>query len=192
MRAKEKRELVKSKLKSKEIETLTHAEPMIFNRCKLSLDKDGFGLLIKQKRQGKRLAVIKHDSATRAKEYLEQRARRAYLATICYSEASCALSIAAQHQEPRDKDYKALNKIGFVAILSNKAHLRIPNFLVVVCTDSYSLYECIVKLGTTKEKRLMIDIMAIRESYEKRELSKANTSLQELVLTNTLKVQVDG
>jgi hypothetical protein len=50
--------------------------------------------------------------------------------------------------------------------------LRISNFPVVVCTDSYSLYECMVKLGTTKEKRLMIDIIAIRESYERRELSK--------------------
>ncbi|EKD14167.1 polyprotein [Drepanopeziza brunnea f. sp. 'multigermtubi' MB_m1] len=111
MRAREEKELVKSKLKSKEIETLTHAEPMIFNGCKLSLDKDGFGLSVGQKGQGKRLAVIKLDSATRAKEYLEQRARGAYLATICYPEASCALSMAAQHQEPKDEDYKALNKV---------------------------------------------------------------------------------
>ena len=37
--------------------------------------------------------------------------------------------------------------------------LTIP---IVVYTDSYSLYECLVKLGTIKEKRLMIDIMAIR------------------------------
>jgi hypothetical protein len=41
---------------------------------------------------------------------------------------------------------------------------------IIVCTDSYSLYECLVKLGITKEKRLIIDIMAIRESYENREL----------------------
>jgi hypothetical protein len=41
---------------------------------------------------------------------------------------------------------------------------------IVVCTNSYSLYECLVKLGTTKEKRLIIDIMAIRQSYERREL----------------------
>ncbi|KHJ34462.1 hypothetical protein EV44_g3454 [Erysiphe necator] len=29
-----------------------------------------------------------------------------------------------------------------------------------------------VKLGTNNEKRLMIDIMAIRQSYERRELSE--------------------
>jgi hypothetical protein len=41
---------------------------------------------------------------------------------------------------------------------------------IIVCTDSYSLYEYFVKLGIIKEKRLIIDIMAIRESYENREL----------------------
>lgn len=49
--------------------------------------------------------------------------------------------------------------------------LGIENFPVVVCDDSFSLYECLVKLGTTKEKRLMIDIMASRQSYERRELA---------------------
>ena len=41
---------------------------------------------------------------------------------------------------------------------------------VIVCTDSYSFYEYLVKLGITKKKRFMIDVMAIRESYENREL----------------------
>src|ERR1700712_4791206 len=50
--------------------------------------------------------------------------------------------------------------------------LNLPDIPVLVCTDSYSLYECLVKLGTTKEKRLMIDIMALRQSYEKRELAE--------------------
>jgi hypothetical protein len=42
--------------------------------------------------------------------------------------------------------------------------------LIVVCTDSYSLYKCLIKLSTTKEKRLMIDIIALRQSYEHREI----------------------
>jgi hypothetical protein len=37
---------------------------------------------------------------------------------------------------------------------------------LVVCTDSKSLYECLVKLGTTREKRLMIDVMCLRQAYE--------------------------
>lgn len=48
--------------------------------------------------------------------------------------------------------------------------LSLPRVPIVVCTDSFSLYECLVKLGTTKEKRLMIDIMALREAYEQGEL----------------------
>ena len=50
--------------------------------------------------------------------------------------------------------------------------LGLPAIPLVICTDSYSLYECLVKLGTTKEKRLMIDIMALRQSYERREITE--------------------
>ena len=48
--------------------------------------------------------------------------------------------------------------------------LDLSTILIIVCTDFYSLYECLVKLGTTKEKRLMIDIIVIRQSYKRREL----------------------
>ena len=81
---------------------------------------------------------------------------------------------------------------------------------MIVCTDSYSLYECLVKLGTTKEKRLMIDIMALRQSYKRRELfeirwingqdnpadamtkANPNKALETFVDTNTLRVRVEG
>jgi hypothetical protein len=43
---------------------------------------------------------------------------------------------------------------------------------VIIYINFYSFYECLVKLGITKEKRFIIDIMAIRESYENRELFK--------------------
>lgn len=90
------------------------------------------------------------------------------------------------------------------------AQLGLKTVTLIVCTDSRSLYECLVKLGTTKEKRLMIDVMAIRESYERRELAeirwingkdnpadsmtKANASsaLQKLIETNKLNVRLEG
>ena len=43
---------------------------------------------------------------------------------------------------------------------------------LVLCTDSKSLYDCLVKLGTTAEKRLMIDIMCLRQAYERREIAE--------------------
>ncbi|EDU44293.1 hypothetical protein PTRG_11243 [Pyrenophora tritici-repentis Pt-1C-BFP] len=88
--------------------------------------------------------------------------------------------------------------------------LRIPEVPLVVCTDSYSLYECLVKLGTTKEKRLMIDIMALRQSYERREITEIrwingddnpadaftkaspNRALERFIDGNKLTVRVDG
>jgi hypothetical protein len=38
--------------------------------------------------------------------------------------------------------------------------------LLVVYTDSKSLYEYLVKLGTTREKRLIIDIIYFRQIYK--------------------------
>jgi hypothetical protein len=40
--------------------------------------------------------------------------------------------------------------------------LELPKLLTIVCTDSYSLYKCLVKLGITTEKQLIIDIIALR------------------------------
>jgi hypothetical protein len=81
---------------------------------------------------------------------------------------------------------------------------------MIICTDSYSLYECLVKLGTTREKRLMIDIMALRQSYENREIaeirwinnhdnqadaltkSNPNRALEHLTTHNELVVRMEG
>lgn len=48
-----------------------------------------------------------------------------------------------------------------------------PGYIpLIVCTDSKSLYDCLVKIGTTNEKRLMIDIMSLRQAYEQREITE--------------------
>ncbi|EKD17831.1 retrotransposon nucleocapsid protein [Drepanopeziza brunnea f. sp. 'multigermtubi' MB_m1] len=87
--------------------------------------------------------------------------------------------------------------------------LEIFEVFIVVCTDLYSFYECFVKLGTIKEKRLMIDIIAFKQSYERRELAKvkwikrkdnltdfitkinSNKSLATFVNTNKANVRVE-
>jgi hypothetical protein len=240
-------------------------------------------------------------------QYLEQRARGAYIASICQPEASYDLSVAAQHQNPTEDNIRTLNKrlewqikninrgiryvaldltctklfvfvdgsfannkdlssqIGHLIILANETptgrdefeikgnlihysstkskrvtrsvlaseiygmvggvdmaiainttikmiteQLDLPQTPIVVCTDSYSLYECLVKLGTTKEKRLMIDIMALRQSYERREIAEvrwidgkdnpadamtkptANKALERFLDNNHLQIRVEG
>ena len=45
--------------------------------------------------------------------------------------------------------------------------LQIDNLPLTLCTDSKSLYEYLVKLGTTQEKRLMIDILCLRQAYKR-------------------------
>ncbi|KAI0991219.1 hypothetical protein K3495_g16968 [Podosphaera aphanis] len=90
------------------------------------------------------------------------------------------------------------------------SQLNLPPIPLVACTDSYSLYECLVKLGTTKEKRLMIDIMALRQSYERREITDVrwihgndnpadamtkaspNKALERLIDVNEVVVKIEG
>jgi hypothetical protein len=44
--------------------------------------------------------------------------------------------------------------------------LNVAKVLIIVCTNFFFLYECLMKLGTIKEKRLIIDIMVMRQIYE--------------------------
>jgi hypothetical protein len=39
--------------------------------------------------------------------------------------------------------------------------LELPAIPIIVCTNLYSLYKCLVKLSTIKEKRLIINIIAL-------------------------------
>jgi hypothetical protein len=48
--------------------------------------------------------------------------------------------------------------------------LRLPKAFVVVCTNSLFLYKCFIKLETIKEKRLIIDIMVLRQIYERQKV----------------------
>jgi hypothetical protein len=270
------------------------------------LEQADGSLRLRQKDQAKKIKLVDPKSTDRKKEYMEQRARGAYIATICQPEASFDLSVAAQQQDPLDDDITALNKrlkwqmehidrgltyialdlataklyvfvdgsfannkdlssqIGYELILANETtqdeqfkitsnlihwsstkckrvtrsvlaseiygmtsgadmaiaidstikqitgQLGLTPIPIIVCTDSYSLYDLLVKLGTTKEKRLMIDVMALRQSYERRELqevrwingndnpadaltkSSPNTALQRFIDTNRLTIRVEG
>jgi hypothetical protein len=302
-------ELQKAQLTAKPRDELSTASNLMFNRCVVTIEPDGT-IHLTQKDQGKKIQPVNEKGDDAQQEYLEQRARGAYIASICQPEALFDLSIAAQHQNPTAADICTLNKrlewqinhmdrgikyialdlectklfvfvdssfannkdfssqIGYLIIIANETEtistgtdeftikgnlihysstktkrvtrsvlaseiygmvggvdiaiainttikmiteqLGFPQTPIVVCTDSYSLYECLVKLGTTQEKRLMIDIMALRQSYERREIteirwidekdnpadamtkSTPNKALEKLIDTNQLGVRVEG
>ena len=222
-----------------------------------------------QKGQAEKLELLdpKAPSPELMKKYVEQRARGAYISSICQPEAAFDYSTAAQHIEPGPKEAKTLNarikwqmdnkdrgltyvelkteelklyvfvdgsfannkdmssQIGYIIVLGNEepghdnelnirgnivhwsstkckrvtrsvlaseiygmvqgfdvgyvihhtlntilTRLSLPRAPLVLCTDSFSLYQCLVQMGSTNEKRLMIDLMALRQSYENREI----------------------
>jgi len=96
------------------------------------------------------------------------------------------------------------------AIKSTVDRILDINLPLVMCTDSKSLYDCLVRLGTTQEKRLMIDVMCLRQAYERREITEVkwidgNTNpadamtkgkpcpaLTQLINTNTVQLKAVG
>jgi hypothetical protein len=296
--------LQKANFRAKPKDTLSEEVPLEFNGCTLTLRGDT--ILLTQKGQGAKIEAIDLKAAHRAQKYMEQRARGAYIASICQPEASFDLSAAAQIQQPADEDYVKLNRrlqwqakslqrglryvpldlataklvvftdgsfannqdlssqLGYLLVLVNESiqdstfnirgnvihwsstkckrvtrsvlasetygmvsgvdiaiailttlkmiteRLGLPSIPLIVCTDSYSLYECLVKLGTTNEKRLMIDIMALRQSYERREITEIrwingednpadaftkatpNRALERFIDNNELSIRVEG
>ena len=262
-------QLQKAGFLAKERERLTPNKDLKFNGGIIRMDSTD-GITLTQERQCKNLkpvsdketdttssrGIVRQNLSTK-EQYVAQRARGAYVASVCQPEAAYDLSIAAQATQPTEKDIKALNtrlqwqieneargmhfvkldqdslqllaftdasfannkdlssQIGYVLVLAdakgraNILHwssikcqrvtrsvlaselygmthgfdmgasvkstiekilrIKLP---LILCTDSQSLYDCLVKLGTTQEKRLMIDVMCLRESYERREITE--------------------
>ena len=265
----EEEAIKKSGFTTKPRQLLTMEHPLKFNGGRISLQADG-SIHLTQEQHIKTIGLVKTGPVTLVssrgiarpnvsmkEQYVAQRARGAYVATMTQPEASFDLSFAAQATEPTKDDIKALNQrlqwqldnsqrglkfvkldeeslrivvftdgsfannrdyssqIGHVIVLADKhnkanvihwsstkcrrvtrsvlaselyamsngfdiaaslkgtiegiLHRPIP---LVACTDSKSLFECLVKLGTTNEKRLMVDVMCLRQSYERREIAE--------------------
>jgi hypothetical protein len=116
----EQAELDKAKFMAKEREQLTAETPLKFNGGLIHLVADGITLT--QERQCKNLSTISTKAAistgsrgttrtlTPKDQYVAQRARGAYVASVCQPEASFDLSFAAQVINPAEEDARALNK----------------------------------------------------------------------------------
>jgi hypothetical protein len=64
-----------------------------------------------------------------------------------------------------DFDVEAIIK----SIIERMLHISLS---LILFTDLKSLFECLIKLDTTSEKRLMIDLMCLRQFYERREIAE--------------------
>jgi hypothetical protein len=304
--AAEQAELQKAKFLAKEREILAQGAPIKFNGAVVTQDK-GY-VTLNQSQLCKSLSAVTTKDATltssrgtlrtsvnQRDQYVSQRAKGAYIASVCQPEASFDLSFAAQVIDPQEEDIKLLNKriqwqidhntrglkyvpldlttlkliaftdasfannkdsssqIGFVIALAdsqNNANIlhwqsikckRVTRSVLaselyaiahgfdtgivlkttieliinkplplILCTDSKSLYDCLVRLGTTQEKRLMVDLMCLRQSYERRQITevkwiegdtnpadamtkgKACNALTELVNSNKVNLSVTG
>lgn len=293
-------------LRAKPHEKLSSDNILNFNGSKI-IWKDNVITMV-QKDQGERIKTKDTKSSQYQHVYLEQRARGAYIASVCQPEATYDLSHAAQYQSPTITEVKALNKrlqwqisnmnrglrfiplnlknaklfffvdasfaknedlssqIGYIIIIANEEMNPVENIFkingniitwtsvkckhvtrsvpaselyakvhgvdavislsttmkliteqlgfddipTIICTDSFSLYECMVKMGTTKEKQLLIDILGIRQSYERREISEIrwingddnpadamtktnpNKSLSNLVEESNITIRIQG
>lgn len=290
-----------ARIMTKDRSHLSSATPIKFNGAKVEIHQDGSITMRRESPVGGISLIKPHQaSATSSRgivreklspkdQYIAQRAKGAYIASICQPEASFDLSYAAQTTVFSSADIDHLNKrlqwqitnqnrglkfvrldpkslqlvvftdssfannrdlssqIGYVVCLAdatNKANIlhwssikckRVTRSVLaselyamahgfdvgavikatlmkvlrgdvplVLCTDSKSLYDCLVRLGTTQEKRLMIDVMSLRQSYERREITevkwiqgdsnpadsmtktKASTALKTLIDTNRI------
>lgn len=305
MAEREEVELKKAKLLAKDREQLTTDHPLDFNGGAIKLQANG-DITLTQEKQLKAVKFVtqkplkvtnkgKTKSLTSKEQYIRERARGAYIASISQPEAAFDLSFAAQVVNPGEGDAKALNKrlewqmanqhrglkfvkldpastqlvvftdasfannkdlssqIGYVLVLKdskNKANIvhwsstkckRVTRSVLaselyamahgfdigtaiksttelilqkdlpmVLATDSKSLYDCLVRLGTTAEKRLMIDVMGLRQAYERRLISdvqwidgeanpadamtkgKACVALTKLIDSNTINLKAIG
>lgn len=101
----ESRELHAAGLVAKPCERLTPDQPLDFNGFIITLDGN---IRINQIKQAKKIQLL--PKSFTKKQYVAQRAREAYIATMSQPQAAFALSYAAQIIEPTNKNAEYLNR----------------------------------------------------------------------------------
>jgi hypothetical protein len=98
----------KADFRSKPKTSLSKSSSLEFNKGRITLLDDYLSL--RQKGQGSKLKLVNVKAKDYAQQYLEQRARGAYLASVCQPEAAFDFSAAAQASNPIPENAAALNK----------------------------------------------------------------------------------
>ncbi len=69
--------------------------------------------------------------------------------------------------------YAMINDFDVATIIKSIIERMLHIFLsLILLTDSKSFYDCFVKLNTITKKRLTIDLMCLKQSYEKRKIAE--------------------
>ena len=68
------------------------------------------------------------------------------------------------------KLYDIIHDFDIELVIKTTLERMLKNTSLILCTNSKFLYDCLVRLEITQEKRLMIDVMSLRQSYERREI----------------------
>ncbi|KAK1996350.1 hypothetical protein LX36DRAFT_658631, partial [Colletotrichum falcatum] len=105
-----------------------------------------------QKGQGKRLQPVNAESPQAKQQYIKQRAHGAYIASFTVNSNIIHFS---------STKYKRVTR----SVLTSKIYAIVAGYLqipTVIYTNLYSLYKCLVKLSTIKEKHLIINIIALQ------------------------------
>ena len=106
---------------AKKREKLTLTTPLKFNGGQINCDNDTITLTQERQCDNLRLIGLQSTDLTSSRgavrtavtpkdQYVAQRARGAYVATVCQPEAAFDLSFAAQVVNPKEEDAKRLNK----------------------------------------------------------------------------------
>jgi hypothetical protein len=103
-----KKKIQKAAFRAKPKARLAKSSPMEFNGARLTLESDQ--LYLRQKNQSKKLKLVNAQAEDRDQQYLEQRTRSAYFASICQPKAAFNLSVAAQAHNSDSDNLKRLNK----------------------------------------------------------------------------------
>ncbi|KAI0995810.1 hypothetical protein K3495_g12371, partial [Podosphaera aphanis] len=99
--------LTQAKFLAKPLEILSAEKSLTFNGARITLESPN--LYFTQKGQAKSIMLVDGNSITAKDDYRKQRARGAYVASIFQPQACFALSTAAQHEDPTNKEIKQLN-----------------------------------------------------------------------------------
>ena len=105
---KEETEIMEAKFKAKTRTILETGASGDFNGCRMTIEAES--IMVVQKNQAEKLVLVDIKDNAKKQQYVEQRARGAYIASICQPEATFDYLIAAQSKKPNNKDIALLNK----------------------------------------------------------------------------------